>query len=48
MRAITDEAFLQKLFNDTQLKMIDHDTYRRRLTDGTVIEETVFGRPKLK
>jgi hypothetical protein len=45
---VTDEAFLQKLFNDDQLRMIDQDTYRRRLQDGTVIEETVFGKPTLK
>jgi hypothetical protein len=28
--------------------MIDQDTYQRRLQDGTVIEETVFGKPTLK
>ena len=45
---ITDEKFLQRLFNDDQLRMIDKDTYQRKLTDGTVIEETVFGRPVLR
>lgn len=45
---ITNEEFLQRLFNDNRLKMIDEDTYKRTLNDGTVIEETVFGKPRLK
>jgi len=45
---VTDEEFLQKLFPDTNLKMIDDITYRRKLTDGTIVKETVFGNPTLK
>ena len=45
--AVTDESFLQRLFNDPELVMTSADTYQRRL--GTkVIEETVFGFPVLK
>jgi hypothetical protein len=47
-RSITNERFLQKLFNDSDLYMIDQDTYIRELGDGTTIRETVFGRPTLK
>lgn len=45
--SITNEKFLQKLFNDPNLKMIDDDTYVRFLPDGKKIIETVFGNPKL-
>lgn len=45
---ITDENFLQSLFNDPKLKMIDHDTYVRRLGSGLEVQETVFGNPVLK
>jgi hypothetical protein len=47
-RSITNERFLQKLFNDPDLYMVDQDTYIRELGDGATIRETVFGRPKLK
>jgi hypothetical protein len=45
---IIDEEFLKKLFNDNDLTMIDVDTYERKLTDGTTVRETVFGKPSLK
>lgn len=45
---ITDQDFLRKLFNDNELTMVDIDTYERMLTDGTVVRETVFGKPILK
>jgi hypothetical protein len=45
--SITDEKFLQKLFNDPDLKMIDNDTYIRVLPNGQKVTETVFGNPKL-
>lgn len=47
MKPVTDEKFLQKLFNDPNLKMIDSDTYQRSI-GSKVIEETVFGNPTLK
>lgn len=46
--AVTDEKFLQQLFNDPNLRMIDSDTYIRHLQNGTKIKETVFGNPVLK
>lgn len=46
--AVADEKFLQRLFNDPELKMIDTDTYQRKLPDGSTVRETVFGSPKLK
>lgn len=46
--AVTDEKFLQQLFKDPNLKMIDNDTYVRVLADGTKVTETVFGSPKIK
>jgi len=46
--SVTDEKFLQQLFNDPNLKMIDTDTYVRVLPDGTKVTETVFGKPSLK
>lgn len=45
---IKDEQFLQQLFNDPNLKMINDNTYVRMLPDGTKVTETVFGNPKLK
>lgn len=45
--AVTDERFLQTLFNDPNLRMINDDTYIRKLSSGT-IQETVFGQPTLK
>jgi predicted GNAT family acetyltransferase len=46
--AITDLVTLQRLFNDSQLEMVDSNTYVRTLQDGTKIKETVFGHPRLK
>lgn len=46
--AVTDEAFLQKLFNDPKLRMVSADSYTRVLTNNTRIHETVFGNPILK
>jgi hypothetical protein len=46
--AVEDERFLQQLFKDPSLKMIDTDTYERKLPGGSHIRETVFGNPKLK
>lgn len=46
--SINDEQFLQKLFNDPKLKMINDDTYVRVLPTSGKVTETVFGRPKLK
>ena len=45
--AVTDVKTLQRLFNDPNLRMIDADTYTRKLNNSTVTE-TVFGSPKLK
>lgn len=44
--AVTDVNLLQALFNDPHLRMIDHDTYQRKIGHGT-IQETVFGHPVL-
>ena len=44
---VTDEQFLQQLFNDPKLKMIEDDLYSRVLPNGNRISETVFGDPKL-
>ena len=46
--AIVDERVLKVLFNDPHLKMIDKDTYTRKLPGGMTITETVFGQPTLK
>lgn len=46
--AVTDEQFLQNLFGDPNLVMMNADTYRRTLQNGAEIEETVFGQPTLK
>lgn len=45
--AISNEQFLQRLFNDSQLRMIDHDTYQRKLSNR-MITESVFGKPILR
>lgn len=47
-KLVTNEKFLQQLFNDPDLYMVDRDTYVRVLNDGSEIRETVFGKPKLK
>lgn len=44
---ISDQNFLQKLFNDPNLHMIDNGTYKRELSDS-IITESVFGNPKLR
>jgi hypothetical protein len=46
--SVTDVNTLVRLFNDSNLEMIDSDTYRRKLSNGKVLTETVFGNPKLK
>jgi hypothetical protein len=45
---VNDEDLLKQLFNDNNLRMIDDNTYRRKLADGKYIIETVFGNPILK
>ena len=47
VRVENDVEFLKKLFNDPDLKMIDKNTYERKLEGGRKITETVFGNPKL-
>lgn len=48
VHVVRDEEFLRKLFKDPDLKMIDKDTYVRKLPSGKKIKETVFGYPKLR
>lgn len=45
---VADKDFLQALFNDPHLRMVDEDSYERKLQTGQTIRETVFGKPKLK
>lgn len=45
---VQDEQFLQQLFNDPNLRMIDKYTYNRELSNGGKVTETVFGKPNLK
>lgn len=45
--AVSNEQFLQRLFNDSQLRMVDHDTYQRKLSNK-IITESVFGKPVLR
>jgi hypothetical protein len=45
---VKNEQFLQNLFGDPNLHMVQDDTYRRTLQNGQEIQETVFGHPKLK
>jgi hypothetical protein len=45
---VNDVNVLRELFNDPNLEMIDHHTYRRTLHDGTEVSETVFGNPALR
>ncbi len=45
---VTDEQFLQTLFDDPKLKMVDDVTYVRALPSGKTVKETVFGKPRLK
>ena len=46
--SVNDEQLLQHLFNDSNLKMIDDDTYIRTLPGGSKVTETVFGNPRVK
>lgn len=46
-RPITDERFLQRLFNDPNLRMINDKQYTRKISHGT-ITESAFGNPTLK
>jgi hypothetical protein len=47
VKPVTDVTVLQALFNDPKLKMISDTSYSRSLPDGKLIQETVFGRPRL-
>lgn len=48
LSAVTDERLLQQLFPHSELQMKSDDTYERKLVDGRVVEETVFGNPVLR
>jgi hypothetical protein len=48
MTPVSDHRFLMRLFNDPHLKMVDEDTYTRKLSHGVTLRETVFGKPVLK
>lgn len=43
---VDNEHLLKYLFNDPNLKMVDHGTYQRRL-HNSIATETVFGNPRL-
>jgi|TARA_R110000851_G_scaffold87200_3_gene190070 hypothetical protein len=45
---VTDEAFLRKLFNTTDLDMVNDLEYDRKIGKSEVVRESVFGKPKLK
>lgn len=45
--AVTDVELLKVLFNDPGLRMLDQDTYVRKLSNGSSVTETVFGWPKV-
>jgi hypothetical protein len=45
---VTDVDVLQQLFNDPNLKMVDADTYTRKLHNGQTLRETVFGNPVIQ
>lgn len=46
---VTDEALLQVLFPNTELTMLDNNgKYQRRIPDGKVIKEIVYGNPNVK
>lgn len=45
---VSDETVLKQLFSTNNLKMISETTYKRKLNDGTVIVESVFGNPVLR
>lgn len=44
---VTDQRTLRKLFADNSLKMIDKNTYTRRLGNGKTITQSVFGLPSV-
>ena len=48
MNVVADESFLKRLLNDPNLQMVDHETYKRKLSNGKTVIETVFGNPTLK
>ena len=43
VQPVTDVNVLNKLFG--KVKMVDQNTYKRKLDNGTVIVQTVFGKP---
>lgn len=45
--AVSNQQLLQGLFPDSDLQMIDNTTYTRRLPEGGLVTETVFGNPRL-
>jgi hypothetical protein len=45
--AVSNQQLLQGLFPDSDLQMIDNTTYTRRLSEGGLVTETVFGNPRL-
>lgn len=45
---VSDQGLLRQLFNDPALQMLDQTTYTRKLDSGETVEETVFGKPKLR
>ena len=47
VKPFTDVQVLQKLFNDDKLKMVSSTSYERSLPGGKIIQETVFGQPKI-
>lgn len=46
---LTDKSLLQQLFPNTELRMINNNgAYERKLPTGKLIQEIVYGRPRLK
>jgi hypothetical protein len=45
---VTDIETLERLFPESEFKMLDNGQYQRSLEDGTFVTESVFGSPKLK
>ena len=45
---VQDVNTLKKIFNDPKLEMVDDITYKRSLSDGQEIVESLFGKPILK
>jgi len=46
--AVEDINILQTIFPNSQITMIDQNTYTRTLPDGSNIIETLFGKPEIK